>query len=480
MKRKGLATLLVLILLAGCSSTNSAPPITDRYKGSTANEQHGNLTQYEGEPSRVVKHVYTTARKMALSFEGLPDKDKLKKVLDELDRYQAKATFFVTGMRAAEEPELLKEIEKRGHEVQSLGLKRHNYNDSTYQEMAQTMQLGKQTIEQALEHELQYVRAVTSEPNEMLGLAAAYSGYDAVIGYSLFLKDSDLDEQFTSAKDLRIFITRGGIVCIDLERNSRIDELLALVHEAVSEVGYELATVSAVMQDELEYKPFDEIEGGDFAKINPATADTTYTVVENGDRSINEVSLTIDDWGTDYTVTQIIDILTEYDVPATFFVRVNGAERNPSLARSILEAGFEVANHTYSHPVITTISDEELQEEVVKAHQILTEALQQPPLKLFRPPTGAFDERSARTVAATGYTTIADYDLTTKDWDNTNDAHDILQTVLDNVQNGSIILIHMLDDIHTVEALPQIIEEVRARGYTFVPMSKMVEDAQKQ
>lgn len=484
MKFKGLALLIAFVLLAGCSGTKATSPANHDSNGgggAIATEQpiDGAVARYEGEPSREIKNVYTTVRKMALTFDGLPEAEKLEQLLDELDHYDAKATFFVTGMRAAEEPELLLLIQQRGHEVQSLGLTRQDYSDITYQEIYKSMLLGKQTIERGLEQELKLIRAVDPKGSELLPQAAAHSGYEAMIGYSLFLKDASLDEQFAKSEDLRLYITRGGIIDIDLERNSRISELMELVNKGVSEVGYKLVTVSELLQDELEFKSYNELVPGDTIGKHPVAEDTTYTFIEHGDRSVKEVSLTIDDWGTDYTVTKMMDILNEYDVPATFFVRANGAEHNPSLARSMLEAGFEVANHTYSHPVVTSISDDELQEEVVKAHQVLTEALQQKPLMLFRPPTGEVDDHAAKVVAATGYTTIANFDLTTHDWNTSRDAQAILSTVLDEVQNGSVILIHMLDDLHTLEALPELIKQVRERGYTFVPMSKMVERVQE-
>lgn len=187
-----------------------------------------------------------------------------------------------------------------------------------------------------------------------------------------------------------------------------------------------------------------------------------------------EVAITIDDWGSDYTVTKILDILAKEGVKATFFLRADGTEKNPNLARAMVEAGHDVGNHTYSHPIGTTIPAAQLQEEIVKAHRIITEAIQQKPAMIFRPPAGAYDESTLKAIGATGYHTIAMFDVIPSDHDRSKTAEEIVKTVVDKTQNGSLILLHMLDDTHTIEALPVLIKQLRSKGYTFVKMSEMV------
>ena len=153
---------------------------------------------------------------------------------------------------------------------------------------------------------------------------------------------------------------------------------------------------------------------------------------------------------------------------ATFFLRAKGVESNPNLARAMVEGGHDVANHSYSHPVVTSLTPEELQQDVVKAHQVITEAIQQQPVMLFRPPTCVVDDERAKALAAAGYPAIAMYDVTTLDWDISNSADDIVNGVMTKTQKGSVILLHMLDDIHTIEALPRVIEGLKNKGYTFV------------
>lgn len=79
-------------------------------------------------------------------------------------------------------------------------------------------------------------------------------------------------------------------------------------------------------------------------------------------------------------------------------------------------------------------------------------------------------------IAATGYKTLALYDVTTLDWNSDHDAQYILNGVLKQTTNGSVILLHMLDGLHTLEALPKVIDQLKQRGYSFVLLDEPVRD----
>ncbi|MNN36910.1 Peptidoglycan-N-acetylglucosamine deacetylase [compost metagenome] len=113
---------------------------------------------------------------------------------------------------------------------------------------------------------------------------------------------------------------------------------------------------------------------------------------------------------------------------------------------------------------------------MVKAHQVITEAIQEQPVMLFRPPTGVVDDERAKAIAAVGYPEIAMYDVTTLDWDASNSADDIVNKIMESTGKGSVILLHMLDDIHTIEALPRVLEGLKSKGYTFVKMSELIKE----
>ncbi|MCR8656984.1 polysaccharide deacetylase family protein [Paenibacillus endoradicis] len=464
--------LLITILLSGCNTQSS--PIKDKINQI---EQSPDSTQYPSEtiePLNKVDLVYTTEKKLSLTFNGLPEREKVTEVLRLLDQYHIVATFFVTGQRVAVEPELVELIQSSGHEVENNTLSKANMDSYTYDQIYNELLLGKQTIENATNTTVKYVRTETVAFEDPVLKAARQSNHERFIGYSFFINDSYLDTKFKEPKDMRIYINRGAIIAIDLDRNERIDEMLKLLVPAVEEVQYQFVTIDELLKAELTKKPFNEIEGFDLAKIAEVETNQSYHLFEKGNSSKKQIALTIDDWGTDYTVTKMLDILADKGIKATFFIRANGAENNPGLARAMLEEGHEIANHTYSHPVITKITAEQLQDEIVRSHRILTEALQQAPSMYFRPPTGEIDDKTAKVVAATGYSEIALYDITTFDWDVNVSSEEIINIITTEASNGSIILLHMLDDIHTLEALPTVIDNLLKDGYTFVTMTEIM------
>jgi peptidoglycan/xylan/chitin deacetylase (PgdA/CDA1 family) len=91
----------------------------------------------------------------------------------------------------------------------------------------------------------------------------------------------------------------------------------------------------------------------------------------------------------------------------------------------------------------------------------------------FRPPTGVFDESTLKAISATGYHTITNFDVDPSDYIKSKTADEIVNAIMEQTRSGSVILLHMLDDTHTVEALPIVIDKLRSRGYTFVKMTEM-------
>lgn len=426
-----------------------------------------------GEKSKVIPFVYTTNKELSLTFNGMGDEEVMAKLLDELDQYGIKAAFFLPGVRVAEEPDIANEILSRGHEIENNTLNRLDLTNLSYEQVYKEIQLSNDIIKQQAGVTPQFMRTRSGDYNDTVLLAAAQSGLSAVVTYSLNLHEWQTETEQEKSDYIKKYVTRGGIIALDTELDAHVLESIPLIAKAADDVGYKLVPLKKLIESGQERKQLAQIPGYDAAKLNLKYSSAPYKLIYNWETNKKVVSLTFDDWGTDYTVTKILDILDEYDVKATFFLRANGVEKNPNLAKAIAEAGHDVANHTYSHPVITKITPEQLQEEVVKAHQFITEAIQKQPVMLFRPPTGEIDDERARIVAATGYKSIAMYDVTVFDWDSANDADHIVKGILDQTVNGSVILLHMLDDIHTIEALPIAIEKLRSKGYEFVPMSQM-------
>ncbi|WP_407269665.1 polysaccharide deacetylase family protein [Radiobacillus sp. PE A8.2] len=464
------ASILVLFMSA-CSANQatvdqSLPVPEDPYKS---------IAPYEGEMSKEVHSVYTGKKEVALTFSGLGDKQMIIQLLDQLDANNMKATFFVQGVRVAEDPELAREIVARGHEIENNTLNRRDMLELSYIETYREIDLSNKIIAEETGVTPKYVRTKSNINNDDVRLATAHAGLDAVVHFSINPQDWDMKDAETIADHVATHAQRGSIIMLNADKNPAVIDAIPLIATKVNELGYQIVTLNQLMEHGIEPKPLEEITGYDAVTTNANYENVEYNLFDRFETKEKQVALTFDDWGSDYKVSQILNILDNYGIKATFFLRTNNIEANPNLARAIFEAGHDVANHTYSHPDITKLSPEALQEEVVRSHQILTKAIQAQPLMVFRPPYGTVDEQSARAVAATGYKHIALYDVDSEDWVENTTAEQIETKVLNEAKSGSIILLHLLDDMETSDALPTIIETLQQRGFSFVKLSEVID-----
>lgn len=469
----GIGILLVLALTAGCQSAGNG---SDLAGGGAQEVAKPEIHRYTGEKSREIPFVYTAKKELSLTFNGMGERDTMYRLLDELDTYRIQATFFLPGMRVAEEPDIAAEILARGHEIENNTLNQLNLKDLDYEQIYKEIKLSNEVIEQQTGVKPKYVRTKSGDYPEDVPLIAAQLGMKGVVSYNINPRDRDMQDAKAIGDYVKRYIQRGGIISLNTDINPEVIPAIRYIAEAADEIGYRLIPLDELVEHGGIRKPLAEIPGSDAAQLNPDYQDAQYRLIYQVDTPQKHVALTFDDWGSDKTVTRILDILAEGHVQATFFLRAKGVETNPNLARAMVEGGHDVANHSYSHPVVTSLTPAELQEDLVKAHQVITEAIQQQPVMLFRPPTGVVDDERAKAIAAIGYPDIAMYDVTTLDWDASNSADDIVNGVLEQTKPGSVILLHMLDDIHTIEALPRVIQSLKSKGYAFVKMADLIQE----
>ncbi|MFS0781162.1 polysaccharide deacetylase family protein [Bacillus sp. 1P06AnD] len=462
----------VLFILAGCSMLQKNSESSENKEIKKKPEQ--SIGTYKGNKSKAVSMVYTTKPVLSLTFNGMGDSDTMEQVLDLLDQSGLKATFFLPGMRVAEEPEIALEIKKRGHEIENNTLNGQDMSKYSYEDIYKEIHLANKVIEEKVGVKPKYVRTVEGDYNEKIQLATAHNGQKAVIGNSLFLHNWRDETVLEKQHFIRKYMNRGGIITLDTEENKDLLASLSLIIKAAKDVGYEFIPVDNLMAIGNERKPLQQIPGYDAAKVNLNYKNVQYTLNTHMNTSQKVVALSFDDWGTDYTITKILNILEKYNVKASFFLRADGVEKNPNLARAIYEGGHDVGNHTYSHPIFTKSTPLQIQEDIVKAHRVITEAIQAKPTMLLRPPTGAVTDKEAKIIAATGYTSISNYDVTPTDFDRKKSAVQIVNSIMEQTRNGSVILLHTLDDTNTIEALPMAIEQLRQNGYRFVKMTDVI------
>lgn len=271
-------------------------------------------------------------------------------------------------------------------------------------------------------------------------------------------------------------LSRGGIISLDTSDYPQILDSIDYIVEEASQIDYSIIPLADLVDIGQTRKPFEEIEGHDLIKKNLDYENEEPNVFYSKATDEKVVALTFDDYGSDKTVLEILDILDANDIQSTFFLKAKNVEQNPNLAKVILDRRHEVANHSYAHLKSTELTPEELQEDLIKAHQVITEAIQEKPTMLFRPPFGNVDDRSEKVMSAVGFQNIAMYDISSYDWNADYTVYDVLTRVMDNVNPGSVIVMHLSDDIKNIDTLPIIIEELESEGYSFIKMSEWFEE----
>lgn len=187
------------------------------------------------------------------------------------------------------------------------------------------------------------------------------------------------------------------------------------------------------------------------------------------------IALTFDD-GPHYKYTEeILDILDEYEVKATFFTVGENAKHFPELIDREIASGHEVANHTYSHKNISSLNDSQITEEIKKCEEILGEHEGYIP-SLFRPVEGYATKEDCRVIEDLGYDVIL-WSVDTRDWAH-NSVNNIVNNVINNSNDGSIVLFHdfVSGQSPTPEALRKLLPELKKQGYSFVTVSELIEN----
>ena len=174
-------------------------------------------------------------------------------------------------------------------------------------------------------------------------------------------------------------------------------------------------------------------------------------------------------WGNEDT-QQLIDIMSQYNVKATFFVVGDWVDRYPESVKALHEAGHEIMNHSNTHAHLPQLSAQQITDDLNTCNDKI-EALTGVRPTLIRLPYGDYDDNSIRTIRSMGMEPIQ-WDVDSLDWKDLS-APDITKRVTSKVCPGSIVLFHNAAK-HTPEALPGIIESLLQDGYTFVPISQII------
>ena len=190
----------------------------------------------------------------------------------------------------------------------------------------------------------------------------------------------------------------------------------------------------------------------------------------SGNPQIRMVALTFDDTPNPFYTEELLRILREHGVKATFFCLGNKSQLYPDLLIEVLRDGHDIGNHTYSHPKLDGLPRDDWEEEILYTSRIIKRVLGYE-CRLFRPPHGRMTDEITDFVYAHGMTTCW-WTVNTGDYLEPS-VDSVIKKVVNNVGPGGIVLMHDGTDV-TLEALPVIIDKLSADGYEFVTMSEMI------
>nr|WP_207927388.1 polysaccharide deacetylase family protein [Streptococcus catagoni] len=179
------------------------------------------------------------------------------------------------------------------------------------------------------------------------------------------------------------------------------------------------------------------------------------------------VALTFDDGPNPDTTPQVLSLLDKYQAKATFFMMGSKISGNESLVKKIISAGHEIGNHSWDHPDLTKLSEDQVRFQIRNTNDAIAKACGKVPIYL-RPPYGATNDNVRR---ISGLTEVL-WTVDTRDWENHN-TEAIMANIRSQLQPGGIILMH---DIHqtSVNALPTVLDYLKSQGYKCVTVSQVM------
>ncbi len=202
-------------------------------------------------------------------------------------------------------------------------------------------------------------------------------------------------------------------------------------------------------------------------------------VITNGkiDPERKRIALTFDSGWEYENAEHLLNCLDEFGIKATFFTRGFWAKDHPEIATDIVNRGHDLENHSLTHGHMNEMDENEVRNEVSETTNIIKD-ITGFDADLFRPPYGEYNERILEILGEEGYPYTIMWTVDSHDWAKelngiaiTKDY--VIKRVLENASDGAIILMHV-GGYETVNALPDIINGLRADGYYFVKVKEMI------
>jgi len=407
-----------------------------------------------------------------LTFDAGYENGNVEKTLDVLKKHDACGAFFVLPAIIKSNTELIKRMANEGHTVCN-----HTYSHKSiaYMSKDKLSEELKKLEDVYREYTGQEMTKYFRPPEGSFSVDALKDlnelGYTTVFWSFAYADwDNKAQKDHSWAKKKILDNVHNGMVLLLHPTSSTNAAILDDVLTEIEKMGYRFGSL-----DELKSYA-DSIKGKTeltVSKLLDEYKEMGIVYTEN-ESAKKYVALTFDDGPHESLTREILDILDENDVKATFFPIGKNVNEHPDVMKAVIDRGHEVGNHTYSHANVSKLSPDKLREEITKTESLLRELGADP--TLFRPPGGAYSRSALDTVDEMGYKYILwSWRLDTRDW-SSPPADQVINTVKQNVSDGSIILFHdyVAKQSPTPSALRELIPYLKAEGYTFVTVSELI------
>ena len=191
-------------------------------------------------------------------------------------------------------------------------------------------------------------------------------------------------------------------------------------------------------------------------------------LVTHGPGFGNRIALTFDDGPTPGVTELVLKQLADHKLHATFFMIGANVKAYPALAKEVADAGHEIGNHSWDHPMLISMSEEKVDSQIQRTQDIIHEATGKTPV-WFRPPYGAFSKDRQGHIPATKGLGIALWSVDPRDWSQPGSSA-ITSRVVTSTGPGSIVLLH---DLHpqTAAAVPDMLNQLEEKDFNMVHLS---------
>ncbi|GAA0288890.1 peptidoglycan-N-acetylmuramic acid deacetylase [Gracilibacillus halotolerans] len=171
---------------------------------------------------------------------------------------------------------------------------------------------------------------------------------------------------------------------------------------------------------------------------------------------------------------QVLDVLKEKDVPATFFLTGHYVDDQPALVKRMIKDGHIIGNHSDDHIDFTTASKEKFTEDVERLTEKIIKTAPEATVQYIRPPKGTFNENSLKWANELGYIHMF-WSVAFVDWNEGEEKgwEHAYQQVMDQIHPGAIVLMHTVSR-DNAESLEHLIDELRKQGYTFKSLDDLM------